>query len=611
MPSSAAPHNRVLAPRFRALLSGLFVVMAGVAARAGADCTNPSADCPGICLVPLCNSVDQPYACRPTLPNGANDVVALSYLGYRPKDFSLVVAGGKYHLFYILQFSREDTSSTRFGHDVSTDLLHWTVLPPVLPIRPDSWDNKHVWAPHVVERDGTWYMFYTGVDATGKQSTGLAISTDPDLQEWQRLDHPIFSCDQVPWSWCDASDPYGIDFRDPFVMPDPDSTGRWMMVYSTRLADSTAVPGLALSAGDFTAWRDGGPLWRKNTNWWDNSRVFESPHLIQHDGTWFLFYTSGASEPLEFQTTHGSPGDSSSWNYWNRLANLDCTDVQVLLASEATHDPLTGEDLFANVMFNRIEIRRMRWWTDSTYFSLLMPRDRVPPGGVTDLRAKTGSTTAVLRFTAPDDGLGEGRTASYDLRCSDAPLDETTFASAAQFATGPPDTVGTSECVEVRGLKPGTRYWFALRSIDPAGNVSVTSNVVSAVTGSTKGSEVACGLDDDARPIVGVGGPDEGGTNPFPGGRAVASMRLAYPNPMRGRATLELMLPRSAVVTVEIFEPTGRRVRTLRNAWTAAGRSQLAWDGRDADGTPLNAGLYFYRWTAGTRRGQGKLELLR
>ena len=610
MPSSAAPHNRALASRFRVLLSGLLVVMAGAAARAGAQCANPSADCPGVCLVPLCNSIDQPYACRSTLPNGANDVVALTYLGYRPKDFSLVVAGGQYHLFYILQFSREDTSSTRFGHDVSTDLQHWTALPPVLPIRPGSWDSRHVWAPHVIERDGTWYMFYTGVDATGKQSTGLAISTDPQLEEWQRLDHPVFSCEQVPWSWCDAADPYGIDFRDPFVMPDPDSTGRWMMVYSTRLADSTAVPGVAFSAGDFTAWRDGGPLWRKNTNWWDNSRVFESPHLVQHDGTWFLFYTSGASEPLEFQTTRGSPGDSLSWNYWNRLANLDCVDAQVLLASEAVHDPLTGEDLFANVMFNRIEIRRMRWWTDSTYFSLLAPRDRVPPGGVTDLRARTGSTTAVLHFTAPDDGFGEGRTASYDLRCSTDPLDETTFASAAKFATGPPDTVGTAECVEVRGLKPGKRYWFALRSTDPAGNVSVTSNVASAVTGSANGTEVACGLDDDSKPIVGVGSP-EGGASPFPGGRAVAAMRLAYPNPSRGRATLELTLPRSAMVTVEIFEPTGRRVRTLRNAWTAPGRTPLTWDGRKEDGARMHAGVYLYRWSAGTTRGQGKIELLR
>ncbi len=610
MPPSAAPHNRALAPRIRTILSSLLLVLAGLARSARADCTNPSPSCTDLCLVPLCNSIDQPYSCRPTPVIGANDVVSFQYLGYRPKDFSLVVANGQYHLFYILQYARADSSSTRFGHDVSTDLNHWTALPPVLPVRPGSWDNAHVWAPHVVERDGAWYLFYTGVDSAGKQSTGLAISTDPQLEEWQRLDHPIFTCAQVPWSWCDANDPFGIDFRDPFVMPDPDSTGRWLMVYSTRLADSTAVPGIALSSGDFTAWRDGGPLWRKDTNWWDNSRVFESPHFVQHGGRWFLFYTSSASEPLEFQMTSGSPGDSLGWSYWNRLANLDCTDMQVLLASEETHDPLTGEDLFANVNFNRIEIRRMRWWTDSTFFSLLAPRDRVPPGGVTDLGVRTGSTTAVLHFTAPDDGFGEGRTASYDVRCATEPIEESTFTSAARFSTLPPDTVGTPECVEIGGLKPGKRYWFALRSIDPAGNVSVTSNVVNAVTGGPEGNEIACGRDDDAKPIVGIGEIDPGGSS-FPGGRAVASMRLAYPNPFRGRATLELTLPRSSVVTVEIFEPTGRRVRTLRNAWTAAGRTQLAWDGRDADGARMHAGVYLYRWSAGATRGHGKIELLR
>ena len=85
----------------------------------------------------------------------------------------------------------------------------------------------------------------------------------------------------------------------------------------------------------------------------------------------------------------------------------------------------------------------------------------------------------------------------------------------------------------------------------------------------------------------------------------------ALAQPFVGRAILELTLPRSSVVTVEIFEPSGRRVRTLRNAWTAAGRSSLTWDGRNAEGAPLHAGVYLYRWTAGVTRGQGKIELLR
>ncbi len=617
MTPSDAPH-RIRAFRARMPLPWLLVIAlgAGFCSRARADCDHPSPLCPDLCLPPLCNSIDEPYLCRPPLPPGDYDLVGLEYLGYRPKDFTLIVAGGQYHVFFTLQHGMDDTSSTRFGHDVSSDLVHWTTLPPVVPARPGAWDAAHVWSPHVIERNGTFDLFYTGVDSAGKQSIGLATSTD--LLEWKRLDHPVFSCEQVSWSWCDASDPNGRDFRDPFVMPDPDSTGRWMMIYSTRLADTTAVPGVALSAGDLTAWRDAGPLWRSATNWWDDARTFESPHLFQHDGTWFLFYTTSAGQPLEFQTTRGSPRDSLGWHHWNRLANLDCVDIGTTIASEYLHDPLHGEDLFCDGAYNRIEIRGMRWWQDSTYFSLLRPADRIPPGAVTDLRATTGRTTAVLHWTSPGGDGSEGRATLYEVRYSPAPLgEEALMTTGLRATTSLPDTAGKPECLEIRDLSPATRYWFALRSYDSAGNASAVSNVVTLTTRDAHGDEVMCGYD-DARPeppFVAPGPGDEnGGTPASDSSRASAAVTMlqpVYPNPARGGATLHFDLPRPAVLTVEIFEPTGRRVRMLTDAWQAAGSRSLPWDGRDASGVTLPPGVYLYRWSAGAARGRGKLELVR
>jgi len=599
-----------------ALRSALLFVLAWLAPDARADCT-PSPNCPDLCLPPLCNSIDQPYLCRPPLPAGDYDLVSLDYLGYRPKDFTLVVAGGQYHLFFMLQHGLDDSSSTRFGHDVSTDLLHWTTLPAVLPVQPGAWDDAHVWSPHVIERDGTFDLFYTGVDSSGKQSIGLATSTD--LQHWRRLDHPVFSCDQVPWNWCDAGDANGRDFRDSFVMPDPDSTGRWMMIYATRLADTTAVPGIALSAGDFTAWRDAGPLWRKTTNWWDDTSTFESPHFFQHDGTWFLFYTTSAGQPLEFQTTRGSPRDSLAWNNWNRLANLDCVDVATTIASEYVHDPLTGEDLFCDGAYNRIEIRAMRWWQDSTYFSLVKPRDRVPPRAVTDLIGKTGRSSAVLHWTAPGDDGGYGRARIYDVRYSSTPLaDEALMALGHRAITSTPDTVGKPECLEIHDLAPGTRYWFAVQSYDAAGNASGISNVIMMTTRRVHDDEVVCAYDDSRPepPFIAPGpGDDNGGTpraDSTNGGAPAIAVRPVFPNPARGgAATLHFDLPQSAIVSVEIFEPAGRRVRTLMNAWQAAGPHSLSWDGRDGSGFTLPPGVYLYRWNAGAARGRGKIEVVR
>jgi hypothetical protein len=74
-------------------------------------------------------------------------------------------------------------------------------------------------------------------------------------------------------------------------------------------------------------------------------------------------------------------------------------------------------------------------------------------------------------------------------------------------------------------------------------------------------------------------------------------IRLAAPapNPSRGAARLALTLPRPASVRVEVFDATGRLVRGLFSGETGAGPLPLTWDGRDARGRRVSAGVYFVR----------------
>jgi glucose/arabinose dehydrogenase len=68
----------------------------------------------------------------------------------------------------------------------------------------------------------------------------------------------------------------------------------------------------------------------------------------------------------------------------------------------------------------------------------------------------------------------------------------------------------------------------------------------------------------------------------------------ATPNPFRGRVDLSWRLPLSAPVTIDIFDPSGRRVARLRDdAGGLEGRA--TWDGRDESGTRLSPGLYLAR----------------
>jgi subtilisin family serine protease len=77
-------------------------------------------------------------------------------------------------------------------------------------------------------------------------------------------------------------------------------------------------------------------------------------------------------------------------------------------------------------------------------------------------------------------------------------------------------------------------------------------------------------------------------------------LRLAQnaPNPFTASTRLEFSLDRSREVRVEVLDVSGRRVTTLATGLFAAGPHVLDWDGRDAQGRPAAAGIYFCRLRA-------------
>jgi subtilisin family serine protease len=98
---------------------------------------------------------------------------------------------------------------------------------------------------------------------------------------------------------------------------------------------------------------------------------------------------------------------------------------------------------------------------------------------------------------------------------------------------------------------------------------------------------------------VDVPGEDEAATD---AGRA--RLGRNYPNPFGGMTTIEYAVDAAgATVRVGIRDVTGRVVRTLTAAPGAAGAHQLVWDGCDADGHALPAGVYFYRVAGADQKG--------
>ena len=70
-----------------------------------------------------------------------------------------------------------------------------------------------------------------------------------------------------------------------------------------------------------------------------------------------------------------------------------------------------------------------------------------------------------------------------------------------------------------------------------------------------------------------------------------------YPNPFNPSTVIEYNLPYRSMVTVTVLNVLGQRVATLVDERQAAGKHQVTWGGRNADGNEVASGVYFYRVT--------------
>ncbi len=83
-----------------------------------------------------------------------------------------------------------------------------------------------------------------------------------------------------------------------------------------------------------------------------------------------------------------------------------------------------------------------------------------------------------------------------------------------------------------------------------------------------------------------------------------------WPNPTAGPAALRFAVGRAGQVRAEIFDLQGRRVRELAGRFEA-GQQALQWDGRDAQGREVPAGVYLYVLRAGEGDLGGRLLRIR
>jgi hypothetical protein len=89
-----------------------------------------------------------------------------------------------------------------------------------------------------------------------------------------------------------------------------------------------------------------------------------------------------------------------------------------------------------------------------------------------------------------------------------------------------------------------------------------------------------------------------------PAGSVFSAWSAPWPNPTAGTSQLRLRLVEAVSARIEVFDVSGRRVRTLvADARWPRGERLLQWDGSDDNGRPAASGAYFVRASLRGPRG--------
>ena len=164
----------------------------------------------------------------------------------------LIVDSGTYHAFF--QYTPEHPRKLVYwGHARSTDLVHWTYLPPA--ILPDSrQDRNGAYSGTAIGTDDGVELWYTGnyKDAdTGEREATQCVVTTPDLRRFTKVVPPVIA--RQP-------EGYTAHFRDPQVWRDPDDPqGSYRMLLGAQREDLTGTA-LLYRSSDLREWHCEGEL---------------------------------------------------------------------------------------------------------------------------------------------------------------------------------------------------------------------------------------------------------------------------------------------------------------------------------------------------------------
>lgn len=84
-----------------------------------------------------------------------------------------------------------------------------------------------------------------------------------------------------------------------------------------------------------------------------------------------------------------------------------------------------------------------------------------------------------------------------------------------------------------------------------------------------------------------------------------------YPNPFNPSTSISYSLPESRLVTLIVYDISGRKIAELVNNTQNPGTYNITWNGKNSSGENIASGIYFYELNAGSFKSVKKMIMLR
>lgn len=191
----------------------------------------------------------------------------------------------------------------------SPDLVHWTKYEKVLSSENINWLWQALWAPSVIEKDGTYYFFFGGNDVHEGEVGGIGVATSdsPAGPFKDALGHPLIG-DIVN----------GAQPIDQFAFRDDDGQyylyyGGWSHCNVVKLNDDL------MSIGKF----DDGSVYKEITP----EGYVEGPFMLKRKGKYYFMWSEGGWTDSTYRTAYAI--SDSPFGPFKRIGSLLIPDDAV------------------------------------------------------------------------------------------------------------------------------------------------------------------------------------------------------------------------------------------------------------------------------------------